>query len=124
MGQLLVGEGKEIRVIPDTPFLEAMKGLPARMTTRLAFMFADHHAVRDFVVREMPREKKPLSPALISSVTGLSGPRVTEILAELERNLFFLVRDDKGAVSWAFPMTTARTAHRLTFSTGERAFGA
>jgi|SRR5579872_2699482 len=124
MGQLLVGEGTEIRAIPDTPFLEAMKGIPARMTTRLAFMSADHHAVRDFVVREMPREKKPLSPALISSVTGLSRSRVTEILDELERNLFFLVRDGNGAVNWAFPVTAARTAHRLTFSNGEHAFGA
>lgn len=124
MGQLLIGEGREIRSIPDTPFLEAMKGIPARMAKRLAFMSADHHAVRDFVVREMPREKRPLSPALISSVTGVSRPRVTEILAELERNLFFLVRDSTGSVNWAFPVTSTRTAHRLTFSTGEHAFGA
>ena len=30
-----------------------------------------------------------------------------------ERSLFFLVRDGDGAVSWAFPVTAARTPHHL-----------
>jgi len=94
------------------------------MAARLAFMSPDHHAVRDFVVREIPRERKPLSPVQISTVTGLGLQTVESILAELERRLFFLVRDGSGRVSWAFPVTTERTAHRLAFSTGERTWGA
>jgi len=46
------------------------------------------------------------------------------ILTDLEKNLFFLVRDPEGNVSWAFPVTTSETPHRLTFSTGEKIFGA
>jgi len=38
--------------------------------------------------------------------------------------LFFLVRNPDGNVSWAFPVTTLITPHKLMFSTGENIFGA
>lgn len=123
-GQIILGEGKELRAVADDAFLAAMKDIPERMTERLAFMTPDHHLVRDFVVREMPRQNAPLSPRQIAGVTGLDLNHVGDILSELERKLFFLVRDRDGNVSWAFPVTTARTAHRLEFSTGERISGA
>jgi len=94
------------------------------MASRLAFMSRDHHTVRDFVVRELPRQDRPLSPIQIAQVTGLGPRNVSAILSELERNLFFLVLDSEGSVSWAFPVTTSKTPHRLTFSTGEKIFGA
>jgi hypothetical protein len=50
--------------------------------------------------------------------------RVDEILDELDRKLFFLVRNDAGCVSWAYPVTVDHTLHKLTFSTGERLHGA
>ncbi len=124
MGQLLVGSGKDIRAVPDDAFLQAHHAIPEHMAARLAFMSPDHHAVRDFVVREMPGERKPISPLQISKTTGLGLGRTVSVLAELEQHLFFLVRDENGDVSWAYPVTTARTAHRLTFSTGERISGA
>jgi hypothetical protein len=46
------------------------------------------------------------------------------LLDDLERSLFFLVRDHRGNVSWAFPVSSDRTPHRLRFSTGERIFAA
>ena len=94
------------------------------MASRLAFMSRNHHTVRDFAVRELPRQDRPLSPIQIAQVTGLSSQTVSAILAELERNLFFLVRDSEGDVSWAFPVTTSETPHHLTFSSGEKVFGA
>jgi len=118
-GQILVGKGEEIHAVPDGDFLAAVKNVPGRMASRLAFMEREHHIVRDFVVREMPRRDKPLSPSQIAQATGLDLLRVHAILAELERNLFFLVRDAEGSVSWAFPVTTFQTRHRLEFSTGE-----
>lgn len=121
---LLVGVGREIRSMPDDAFVTTIKGLPARMASRLAFMSREHYAVRDFVVRELPRQDPPLSPIQIAQVIGLTPRRVSEILAELEKNLFFLVRDADGNVNWAFPVTTSQTPHRLTFSTGEKIFGA
>jgi hypothetical protein len=122
--QLLIGRGHEIRVVPDAEFLQAMEHIPERMTKRLAFMSADHHTVRDFVVRELPRQHRAISPRDIAHVTGLDTGRVDAILNDLERNLFFLVRDPRGNVAWAFPVTIAPTKHRLTFSTGEHVFGA
>jgi hypothetical protein len=123
-GRVLMGVGGEIQALPDAAFVKSIRGLPARMASRLAFMSREHHVVRDFVVRELPRQDRPLSATQITQVTALSLQRVSAILADLERNLFFLVRDSDGNVSWAFPVTTSWTPHRLTFSTGERIFGA
>ena len=123
-GQILRGIGDSIHGVPDTDFLRAMKELPQRMAARLAFMSGEHHMVRDFVVREMPRQSRPISADAISRILGLSLKRVNELLGELEMHLFFLVRDRKGNVTWAFPVTTSHTEHRLTFSTGEVTFGA
>jgi len=121
---ILLGVGRELQSVPDDAFVKSIKNLPARMATRLAFMSPDHHTVRDFVVRELPKQDSPISPAQIARVTALHPQHVASILAELERNLFFLVRDAGGSVNWAFPVTTSRTSHRLTFSTGENTFGA
>ena len=94
------------------------------MASRLAFMSRNHHSVRDFAVRELPRQDRPLSPMQITQVTGLAPQDVSAILADLERNLFFLVREPEGNVSWGFPVTTSETPHLLRFSTGEKIFGA
>jgi hypothetical protein len=122
--QVIVGKGRELRSMPDDAFRSAMERLPEHMAERLAFMTRDHHIVRDFVVREMPRQSGPLSPHQIASVTVLNFRRVSTILSELDKNLFFLVRDPEGNVSWAFPVTTDQTAHHLSFSTGEKIYGA
>jgi hypothetical protein len=123
-GTILVGVDREIRSVPDDAFVQSIEGLPARMASRLAFMTGDHHIVRDFAVREMPRQQRPLSPQGIAMITGLDLRKVSAILQDLERNLFFLVRNSAGDVSWAFPVTTSPTPHKLTFSTGENVFGA
>src|SRR6266446_5895744 len=95
------------------------------MPDRLAFMTRHHHAVRNFVVRELPRNHdRPLSVPQIAKPLRLDPPLVADLLEDLERHLFFLVRNARGDVSWAFPVTSDRTPHRLRFSTGERTFGA
>ena len=123
-GNILVGAGREIQRVSDDAFVKSIKGLPARMASRLAFMSRDHHTVRDFAVRELPRQDRPLSAIQIAQVSGLPTQHVSAILAELEKNLFFLVRDSQGDVNWAFPVTISPTPHRLRFSTGEKVFGA
>ena len=70
-GDLLVGLGRNLQTTADDAFVNSVKGLPARMASRLAFMSHDHHVVRDFVVRELPRQDRPLSPVQIAQVTGL-----------------------------------------------------
>ena len=95
------------------------------MDDRLTFMTPRHHAVRNLVVRELPRNHgRPLSPAQIASALALNVELVISILDDLERRLFFLVRDGRGNVSWAFPVTSDPTPHRLRFGTGESIFGA
>jgi hypothetical protein len=91
----------------------------------LAFMTPTHHAVRNFVVRDLPRGGgAPLPAKRIAAMLRLELSRVIDVLDQLERHLFFLVRNAAGDVTWAFPVTIAPTPHRLRFSTGERISGA
>ena len=95
------------------------------MDNPLAFMTPRHHAVRNFVVLELPRNQgRPLSPARIAFALQFDLSVVIQLLDDLERHLFFLVRDARGNVSWAFPVSSDRTPHRLLFSTGERIYAA
>jgi hypothetical protein len=87
-------------------------------------MSEEHHRVRYFVVRELPRIAKPLTPASIGESLGLPRDRMVQILDDLERNLTFVFRNGAGAVSWAYPVTTDPTPHRVRFSTGEEIFAA
>jgi hypothetical protein len=82
-------------------------------------MTAAHHRVRDFAVSELPRLGRALPPEHVAEKTGLPSERVESILNELESHRFFLVRDPQGRVSWAFPVTSEETPHRLELSTGE-----
>jgi len=121
MGEsILVGRGRQISETPRTSWEDELSEAPARVGARLEFMSKEHHLVRNFVVSELPRVGRPMSPVSISRQLDLPLARVETILEELERHLFFLVRDSSGAVSWAFPVTVERTGHRLIFSTGER----
>jgi len=83
-------------------------------------MTEEHHLVRNFVVKELPRAGEPIRSDHISRELMLSRARTEIILDELERHLFFLVRNQRGEVSWAFPVTAENTGHHLVFSTGER----
>jgi len=88
-------------------------------------MTNNHHLVRKFVVRELPRNSgKPLTPEDIAQRLSLPFAAVITILEDLEKHLFFLVRNDAGEVSWAFPVTSDRTPHLLSFSSGEHIFAA
>jgi hypothetical protein len=92
--------------------------------TTLAFMTADHHAVRNFAVTALARFNRPIPMSEVARCLRLPVSRVQAITEELERNLFFLVRDRAGDIAWAFPVTADRTPHEMQLSTGERVFGA
>jgi len=83
-----------------------------------------HHQIRYLVVKEMVHRQKPIEPEFVSEKLNLPLERVNLILEELERKLFFLVRNEQGAVAWAYPVTVEPTPHRLNFSSGERLYGA
>jgi hypothetical protein len=106
-------------------FYYSYHGTLVHMEDRMAFLTPQHHAVRNFVVRELPRNGgRALGPAQIAQAVGFDLPLVNGLLDELDKNLFYLVRNEAGEVSWAFPVTSDPTPHRLRFSTGERIFGA
>ena len=90
----------------------------------LAFMTPDHHRVRDYVVRELPRIAKPITPEIITQSLNMQLSQVISILDELEKNLTFLYRNEQGAVIWAYTVTIEQTPHRITFSTGEQVYAA
>ena len=117
---ILIGSGSKIFRVPDRDWREGLAGAPEFFSGRLAFMTDEHHRVRNFVVAELPANPaKPLQPAEISRRLRFSPDRLDTILDELERNLFFLVRDHAGDVSWAFPVTSDRTPHFVRFSNGK-----
>lgn len=80
-----MGAGREIRRVPNDAFTQGIQGLPVRMTSRLAFMTSDHHLVRDFVVREMPRQRNPIPLPAIANAIGLDLQKVSILLSNLER---------------------------------------
>jgi hypothetical protein len=86
----------------------------------LDFMSPDHHRVRDFVVTEIPKVGKPLSPGYIAQALDLPADRLGVILDELEKHMTFLFRNPPGEVEWAYPVTAASTPHHVAFSSGER----
>jgi hypothetical protein len=103
-------------------YLERMRSHPSE---RLAFMTPEHHRVRNFAVAELPRNGgKPLKARDIAQRVQLPVGLVETLLDDLEKHLFFLVRNSSREVSWAYPVTVEKTSHRLLFSTGERTFAA
>jgi hypothetical protein len=121
---VLRGQGHQITEIPRKQWEEHLSHIPQHSGARLGFMSEEHHLVRNFVVRELPRTSQPVQPDLISQILELPLARVNTLLDELEENLFFLVRNSQGAVTWAYPVTVEQTPHELVFSTDERLYGA
>jgi hypothetical protein len=121
---ILLGRGRQILEIPRQMWEQHLAQAPQHVKGRLRFMSEDHHRVRYFVVRELPRIGAPIEPGIIAQRLQIAPQRVADILNDLEQNLFFLVRNPAGAVTWAFPVTSQPTPHRLSFSTGEQLYAA
>ena len=116
---LLLGLWRTMLPVPRAIWHKQVSG-----GAQLDFMSEEHHRVRNFAVRELPRIGNPLSPAFIAQELDLPQPQVTEILDELEQHMTFLFRNERGEVTWAYPVTVDGTPHRLTFSTGEQIYAA
>ena len=119
-----LGRGRNFQALVRAEWEHHLAAAPQEHRTRLGFMTPAHHQVRYFVVRELPRTGQPIPPELIAERLRLPLSQVTAILTDLERHLFFLVRNAAGAVSWAFPLTVERTPHGIVLNTGESFYGA
>ena len=122
--KILLGRGQQMLEVPAATWKAHLAQTPEHSQARLSFMTAAHHRVRDCVVKELADRQKPLEPEFIARTLEMPLAQVAGILEELERKLFFLARDEQGAVAWAYPVTVEPTPHRLNFSTGERLYGA
>jgi hypothetical protein len=122
--KILLGRDQEILEIPQATWKQGLAHIPQHSQSRLSFMTHAHHQIRYFVVKEMVNTQKPIEPAFIAEKLNMPLELVKPILEELERNLFFLVRNDQGAVSWAFPGTVETTPYKMVFSSGEHLYAA
>ncbi len=122
--KIFIGRNRQILAIPQETWKGHLTQAPQHSQTRLRFMTDAHHLVRYFVVKELVIQQKPLEPLFIAQALDMPLAEVAHILEELERKLFFLVRNESGAVAWAYPVTVEATPHRLRFNTGERLYGA
>jgi hypothetical protein len=122
--KILLGRDREILEFPEAAWRHELTQIPQHSQARLNFMTDAHRQIRYFVVKEMATRQKPIEPELISEKLGIPLERVNTLLGELERNLFFLVRNERGAVAWAYPITVETTPHKLSFVSGERLYAA
>jgi hypothetical protein len=121
---ILLGRGRQLSELSRQTWEHDLAKVPEQMAERLAFMSEAHHRVRSWVVRELPHQNTPIPVEAIALALGILEAHVKSLLDDLERHLFFLVRDAQGSVIWAFPVTSTPTPHALNFSTGEKCFAA
>jgi Alkylmercury lyase len=124
-GKLFLGIGKHMIAVPR--FLIPIFGLIGRTIAKMVgksihkAMSKEHHAVRDFVVKELPLIEVPMSSEFISEKLYLPVDRVGKILRKLER-MIMLDMNEQGEVTWAYPVTIVKTPHYATLSSSEQIF--
>lgn len=123
-GRLLIGLGRHMIPVPRMLWQWQVDKGAQRTKAHLGFMSEEHHLVREFAVRELPRVGEPLSPEFIAEELNLPVARVKSILDELDKHMTFVCRNTQGAVVWAYPVTAESTPHHVTFSTGEQLYAA
>jgi hypothetical protein len=122
--RLYLGLGRYMVPIPPCLMKMGAAGSARKTDKTLARLSREHHLVRDFVVTEIPKTAASLPPDYIASRLGLPLERVQRIVEELERGMIFLFRNEKGEVTWAYPVTAEPTPHRVTFGDGRRIYAA
>ena len=119
-GFVLLGRGADLVPILDAEWWQAHQAHAPRARQRYDALPPLHRSVRRAAVLRLVSTGRPVPPEDIAAELGAPLPDVAAAMADLERALFFLVRDGAGAASWAFPVTAEATPHHLAFSTGER----
>ena len=120
----LIGLWRYLMPVPQRLWQRQILAAGHKTARGIKFMTAQHHAVRNFVVRELPRMGTPLPLEAVAQGAGLPVEQTIPILDELERRLLFLVRNEAGSVTWAYPVTVDPTPHRVRFDSGEQLYAA
>jgi len=95
---LLLGIWRYLLPVPPFVWRGQVSMNRQRMRAALSFMSPDHHRVRNFAVRELPRFGRPLEPEDFAAGLDLPVERVEHILDDLETHLTFLYRTNGRAV--------------------------
>ena len=122
--KLLVGLLQDMVELPPSVWEEQVSERLGKFENEHKFMTEEHRLVHHFIVKQLPKAGKPLSTEVIMSNVRLSLDQVKSILDELEKSMTFLVRNSKGEVIWAFPVTVDKTPHPVTFNSGEKLYAA
>ena len=123
--KLFLGIGKHMMPIPR--LLIPIVGFAGKKIARMIekslrnSMSKEHHAVRDFVVKELPRVGSLMTSEFIAEKLSISVDRAKKILKRLER-MILLDMNEQGAVTWAYPVTIVKTPHHATLSSGEQTY--
>lgn len=117
---ILLNQHGHLVPVPDAMWKTHVASNARSTQEKLKSLSADHHRVREFVVRELPAHRTPIPPDEIAASLELPLDRVIQLLDDLEKGRTYLFRDETGAVEWAYPLTAAATPHPVTFSTGEQ----
>ena len=127
MNNLLLGFWRAMIPLPNPVWQGQIIKEAQKIDASLGFMSEEHRLVHYFVVRELPHVGGVGAPLALESIAqGLNLPvaRVNAILDELEQHKTFLFRNERGAVTWAYPVTVDKTPHHVTFDTGEQVYAA
>jgi hypothetical protein len=122
--KILLGRGQKMVEMPLAAWQQHLNQSQQHSHVWLDFMTDSHQQIRYFVVKELAKGQKPVEPQLISRKLNLPLDLVKMSLEVLEKRLFFLVRNEQGAVAWAYPVTVETTPHKITFSSGEQLYAA
>ncbi len=124
MKRVLLGVRRRMVPIPWGLFRRRFPSEARKTNLALGGLDEEQRRVHHFVVRELPRLGRPMSPDYVAEKLQMAEARVVEILDELERRLIFLYRPEGRDVVWAYPVTAEPTPHHLDFSSGERFWAA
>jgi hypothetical protein len=116
----LMGIGK--RVIPVPLWIFKAVFLPVMKIMKMVFpiIFSeDHYKVRDFLITELIRLQKPVSPEHIAEKLNMPRDRVEEILKKIAARQIWSVRNAQGNVTWTYPITVEETKFKISFNTGQ-----
>ncbi|MFH1036360.1 MAG: hypothetical protein V1806_17825 [Pseudomonadota bacterium] len=122
--RILLGWGRWLLPLPEGLWRRRVANHVHQLEAHLGFMTPEHHRVRNLAVRSIADSGQPLAVDSIVQTLGLAPARVAAILGDLERHLTFLFRDAQGAVSWAYPVTSQATPHRVALDSGREVFAA
>ena len=117
---LLKGLWKYTLPIPSFLWKKEIFKMAKKAAVTARFMTEDHHRIRNFVVKTLPETDQPISLETIVEKLKIPHDRVLEMVDELEKQKFFLFRNEDGDIAWAYPVTVDKTPHRAFFSTGEQ----